>query len=140
VRFMLGKADLQTDSTWYGTDTLFISQMYKNLDSLAYALILDTGFFEIQYHADCRYNNNSSSNLTGRRALAICLYLVQKGVKLEKLVPKGYAANLPRILTEGETKTLLTCNYVNKFKEADLAKYEFLQGLNRRVVIKRLSN
>jgi hypothetical protein len=139
VRFILGKCDIGTYGTTIG-DSSFIAKMYANLDSLAAALILDGGIFEIQVHTDCRGNTSVQSwKPTECRAKSLCDYLVARGVSAEKLVPKGYGENLPRQIVEGERTTLLTCTHINSFKVANKDIYELLHQLNRRIVVKRLN-
>ena len=83
---------------------------------------------EIQNHCDSRGSPVLNNNLTMARAQAITDYLIQKGINKDRLMPKGY----------GETKLLITDAQINRAKSQQ--KKEALHALNRRVVLKILSN
>lgn len=120
------------------TDSLTVLNMYEKLDSLANILIKDGGIFEIQVHQDCRNKNQSSTNLTQRRAQALYEYLIYLGVNSTKLIPKGYGDTKPRVQNNFDKTQILNCDYIEKISQTEIEQAEFLHQLNRRVVIKKV--
>ena len=62
---------------------------------------------EIRSHTDCQpYVGLTNDTLSQRRAQTVVDYLVNRGVERERLVAKGYADRVPRVLDEDVTVTV----------------------------------
>lgn len=62
---------------------------------------------EIRAHTDCQpYVGLTNDTLSQRRAQTVVDYLVNRGIERERLVAKGYADRVPRVLDEDVTVTL----------------------------------
>ena len=65
-------------------------------------------------------------------------YLVyEKGIPVERLIPKGLGETTPATIVEvgagGDTTELvLDCNMITKFQRSDVEKFEYYHQLNRR--------
>lgn len=67
---------------------------------------------EIRSHTDCQpYIGLTNDTLSQRRAQTVVDYLVSRGIERERLVAKGYADRVPRILEEDVTVALNGNNY-----------------------------
>ncbi|MCG8574999.1 MAG: OmpA family protein [Flavobacteriales bacterium] len=126
IRFELAKAQLQACA-----DTQL--RLIAN-----YLMDYPTYVIEVGYHRDCRGSEASSRNLSQNRAEAIVNRLVEMGVARERLIPKGYGESKLNVLVKvdsvsGDTITqVLSCEYINTFKEKDLKKFERYHQMNRR--------
>lgn len=99
---------------------------------------------EIRAHTDCQpFIGLTNDTLSQRRAQSVVDYLVSRGIERERLVPKGYAERVPRILDRNLTirkngklykfseGTVLECDYINRLPDAEYR--EVAHQLNRRI-------
>jgi len=109
------------------------------LDSLA-ALLQENPNVTIELSSHCDYRGNDQYNerLSQRRAESVVNYLIEHGVASDRLTPKGYGENRPKIvkrriaeqhdfLHEGDT---LTEAFIRALDTED--KQEICNALNRR--------
>jgi outer membrane protein OmpA-like peptidoglycan-associated protein len=94
------------------------------LDSVATFLLMhDSLTIEVSNHSDERWSDRYSTCLTCARARATADYLIQKGVRTERIVAKGYNDKKP-IVSNAKTETehrrnrrtefrILGCDYRN---------------------------
>jgi len=116
IHFNLGKPDV-------------LEQSKITLDSVVTFLKTNKNIkIEIQHHNDSRSSVKRSDNLSQARARTIVDYLISKGVNSDRLVAKGY----------GGAKLLIQDAQINKAKTKE--EKEVLHALNRRIVLKILSN
>ena len=137
VRYALGKADLLLDTT--SADP---SLRINSKDSLNYLydLMMENPnlIVELIYHTDCRGSDAANKSLSQKRAESCVNYLVyEKGIPVERLIPKGLGETTPATIVEigagGDTTELvLDCNMITKFQRSDVEKFEYYHQLNRR--------
>lgn len=99
------------------------------LDKLADFLTLNDNLsVEIKAHTDCRGRDEYNMKLSQARAQSCVDYLVQKGIKLERLIPQGY----------GETQPIPghECATIEALKNKDKAKFEEMHQKNRRTAFR----
>jgi peptidoglycan-associated lipoprotein len=95
IRFDLAKADLQAQFMDSLMDLYLVMENNPNL------------VVEIRSHTDCQpYIGMTNDTLSQRRAQSVVDYLVNRGIDRERLVAKGYADRVPRVLDEDVTVTL----------------------------------
>jgi len=83
IQFETGKADIKPVS-------------YTLLNQIANSLILDpTYFIEVQGHTDNVGGYDYNIDLSNKRAAAVRLYLVDKGVTQDRITSNGYGYNKP---------------------------------------------
>lgn len=112
IKFDLDKASL-------------LSENSSMLDSLVSLLKRNPGTaVEVEVHADSRLSDKCCSDITRMRAESITNYLVEHGVKRDKLFAKGYGAK----------KLMVTDDQIKKAKTAE--EKEVLHSINRRVVFR----
>ncbi len=97
---------------------------------------------ELGSHTDSRPIPMTNDTLSQRRAQSVVDYLIEKGVEVDRLRPRGYGAREPRTLNNdlGHFKTgdVLTDDFINKIKAKD--QKEEAHQLNRRTEFKVLRN
>ncbi len=137
IRYDLAKASLQVNDSVNSKDSL----------NYLYDLMIenDNIVVELMAHTDCRGSNPANKDLSQRRADSCVYYLViEKGIDAERLVPAGYGEETPATLEEvGETGdttfTVLTCDFINKFKRSNDHLFERYHQYNRRTECRILS-
>lgn len=98
---------------------------------------------EIRSHTDCQpYVGLTNDTLSQRRAQTVVDYLVNRGIERERLVAKGYADRVPRVLSEDMTVTLngkpytflagteMACDYIATLSGD---RQQAAHSLNRRI-------
>ena len=98
---------------------------------------------EIRSHTDCQpYVGLTNDTLSQRRAQTVVDYLVNRGIERERLVAKGYADRVPRVLDEDMTVTLngkpytflkgtvMECDYIASLSGD---RQQAAHSLNRRI-------
>ena len=98
---------------------------------------------EIRSHTDCQpYVGLTNDTLSQRRAQTVVDYLVNRGIERERLVAKGYADRIPRVLDEDMTVTLnnqrftflkgtvMECDYIASLSGD---RQQAAHSLNRRI-------
>lgn len=99
---------------------------------------------ELRAHTDCRpFLGLTNDTLSQRRAQSVVDYLISRGIEPERLVAKGYAERVPRVLDRNMTirvngvpysfseGTVLECDYINHM--TDKNRQEAAHQLNRRL-------
>jgi peptidoglycan-associated lipoprotein len=105
---------------------------------------------EIRSHTDCQpYIGLTNDTLSQRRAQTVVDYLVDRGIERERLVAKGYADRVPRVLDEDVVVTYngkqypfyagteMTCDYIATL---DPERQQAAHSLNRRLEFLVLRN
>ena len=116
IKFALGKAALSPESFPLLDSIVVFLNQNKNANII------------IEVHLDSRANPNCCDSPSQSRATSITDYLISKGIAANRLTPKGY----------GKHKLLISDAQINKAKTQE--EKEALHALNRRVVLKILSN
>ncbi|MBR4738829.1 MAG: PD40 domain-containing protein [Bacteroidales bacterium] len=84
---------------------------------------------EIRSHTDCQpYVGLTNDTLSQRRAQTVVDYLVNRGIERERLVAKGYADRVPRVLDEDVTVTLNGKQYT--FLKGTVMKCDYIASLS----------
>ncbi len=105
IRFDLAKTDLKSEFMDSLMDLYLIMENNPNI------------VVEIRSHTDCQpYVGLTNDTLSQRRAQSVVDYLVSRGIERERLVAKGYAERVPRVLEKD-----MVVNYNGQ-------KYEFSAG------------
>lgn len=105
IRFDLAKTDLKAEFMDSLMDLYLIMENNPNI------------VVEIRSHTDCQpYVGLTNDTLSQRRAQSVVDYLVSRGIERERLVAKGYAERVPRVLEKD-----MVVNYNGQ-------KYEFSAG------------
>lgn len=99
---------------------------------------------EIRAHTDCRpFVGLTNDTLSQRRAQSVVDYLVSRGIERERMVAKGYAERVPRILDRDMTVRVngkpytfsegqeMSCDYINLLPTEDYK--DAAHQLNRRI-------
>lgn len=95
IQFELAKTDLQAQFMDSLMDLYLVMENNPNL------------VVEIRSHTDCQpYVGLTNDTLSQRRAQSVVDYLVSRGIERERLVAKGYADRVPRVLDEDVVVTL----------------------------------
>jgi OOP family OmpA-OmpF porin len=92
------------------------------LDKLIEFLELNNNLkIEIRSHTDERGSDSYNLKLSQRRAQSVVDYLIENGIPMERLVPKGYGETMPSeiIAKDGEVLTL-TPDYIHALTDEDL--------------------
>lgn len=78
---------------------------------------------EIRSHTDERGGDDYNQDLSQRRAQSVVDYLIENGIPMERLVPKGYGETMPAEVpdTEGNL-VILTPEYIYSLPDKDLQK------------------
>ena len=131
IRFDLAKADLQAQFMDSLMDLYLVMENNPNL------------VVEIRSHTDCQpYIGLTNDTLSQRRAQTVVDYLVSRGIERERLVAKGYADRVPRVLDEdvvvnynGKKYTfsagsVMDCDYIATL---DPERQQAAHSLNRRL-------
>lgn len=84
------------------------------LDNLVEFLELnDNLIIEIRSHTDIRGNDDYNMDLSERRAKSVVDYLIEHGIPMERLKPKGYGETLPAEIPDAEGNiTVMTPEYI----------------------------
>ena len=98
---------------------------------------------EIRSHTDCQpYVGLTNDTLSQRRAQTVVDYLVSRGIERDRMVAKGYADRIPRVLTEDmrvevngtpyffQKGTVMECDYINTLSGD---RQQAAHSLNRRI-------
>ena len=84
---------------------------------------------EIRSHTDCQpYVGLTNDTLSQRRAQTVVDYLVNRGIERERLVAKGYADRVPRVLDEDITVTLNGKPYT--FQKGTVMECDYIASLS----------
>jgi len=131
IQFDLAKSDLQAQFMDSLMDLYLVMENNPNL------------VVEIRSHTDCQpYIGMTNDTLSQRRAQSVVDYLVNRGIDRERLVAKGYADRVPRVLDEDVTVTLngqkytfsagtvMECDYIATLKGDH---QQAAHSLNRRI-------
>ena len=99
---------------------------------------------ELRAHTDCRpFLGLTNDTLSQRRAQSVVDYLISRGIEPDRLVAKGYAERVPRVLDRNITVkvngtpyrfsagTELECDYINHIPGKE--RQEAAHQLNRRL-------
>lgn len=88
-------------NVFYAFDSAEITEDSSTaLDKLTSLLIDNPNItIELASHCDFRGSPEYNINLSQRRAESVTAYLSQHGVEAERLVPKGYGATVPKVVT-----------------------------------------
>ncbi len=130
IRFDVSKADLKGEYMDSLMDLYLVMVNNPNI------------VVEIRSHTDCRpYIGLTNDTLSQRRAQTVVDYLVARGIERDRLVAKGYADRIPRVL-DRETSvyvngkrytfsegTEMDCDYINTLQGDH---QEAAHSLNRR--------
>lgn len=92
IFYTVGKWDLRPES--YPEIDKLIEILNKNPDIV----------IELRAHTDFRPIAITNDTLSQKRAESVVNYLVEKGIDMERLVPKGYGSNVPHVITEEDVK------------------------------------
>ncbi len=91
--------EIVLENIYYDFDQSFIREDARpSLDQLADLLLLNQAIkIELGSHTDCRGRAVYNQSLSQRRAQAAVDYLIEKGVRAERLLAKGYGAAVPAV-------------------------------------------
>lgn len=92
------------------------------LDNLIEFLELNNNLkIEIRSHTDFRGTDKYNEDLSQRRAQSVVDYLIEHGIPMERLVPKGYGEKMPAEVkhTDGST-VVLTPDFIKSLTDKDL--------------------
>ncbi len=81
---------------------------------------------ELSAHTDFRGSDASNMDLSQRRAQSVVDYLIKKGIKAERLTPKGYGESQPRKISK---KVAAKHSFL---KENDVLTEEFINALTNK--------
>lgn len=89
--------EIVLEDIFYDFDQSYIRDDAKpSLNKLADILLLNkTVNIELGSHTDCRGRASYNQSLSQRRAQAAVDYLIDKGIAIERLLAKGYGADVP---------------------------------------------
>lgn len=131
IRFDLAKTDLKSEFMDSLMDLYLVMENNPNL------------VVEIRSHTDCQpYVGLTNDTLSQRRAQSVVDYLVNRGIERERLVAKGYADRVPRVLDEDMTVTyngqkyefsagsVMECDYIATLSGD---RQQAAHSLNRRI-------
>lgn len=118
-------------------------EYYKPLDSIYDFLAANPHIsIEIGSHTDTRASDLYNLTLSKKRAESLYDYLMEKGIKPNRIIPKGYGETTPYTIPHDfsffKKGDVLNEEYINKLKD-DEEKWEEAHQLNRRTEIKILS-
>ncbi len=133
IEYEYDKADLRPEST------VALDGLVKTLKDNPNITI------ELRSHTDFRGNDDYNMELSLERAKSCVDYLIEKGIKADRLTAKGYGETMPREITEQLNKSfsyfnvgdVLTEDYINDLK--DKKKVDEAHQLNRRTEFSVLS-
>lgn len=130
-------------------DTTLRPESFPELDQLVKLLAENPNLtIQINSHTDSRGGDKYNQKLSQGRANSVVVYLIDKGIKAERLVAKGFGEGDPELIRTAvltpsgktiEKGTLLTERYINTFK-ANKDDFEFLHQFNRRTTFNVLSD
>ena len=131
IRFDLARTELKGEFMDSLMDLLIIMENNPSL------------VVEIRSHTDCQpYIGLTNDTLSQRRAQTVVDYLVSRGIERERLVAKGYADRIPRVLDEDvrvevngtpyffQKGTVMACDYINTLSGD---RQQAAHSLNRRI-------
>ena len=91
------------------------------LDNLIEFLELNNNLkIEIRSHTDERGSDSYNLKLSQRRAQSVVDYLIENGIPMERLVPKGYGETMPSEITKDGEVVVLTPEYIRSMEDKDL--------------------
>lgn len=79
---------------------------------------------ELSAHTDFRGSDESNMDLSQRRAQSVVDYLIKKGIKSERLIPKGYGESKPRKISK---KVAAKYDFL---KKGDVLTEDFIKALS----------
>lgn len=131
IRFDLAKTDLKSEYMDSLMDLYVVMENNPNV------------VVEIRSHTDCQpYIGLTNDTLSQRRAQTVVDYLVSRGIERDRLVAKGYADRIPRVLEEDvvvtyngqqypfSAGTVMECDYIATL-QGD--RQQAAHSLNRRL-------
>ena len=131
IRFDLARTELKGEFMDSLMDLLIIMENNPSL------------VVEIRSHTDCQpYVGLTNDTLSQRRAQTVVDYLVNRGIERERLVAKGYADRVPRVLDQDMTVNLngksytfqagmeMACDYIASLSGD---RQQAAHSLNRRI-------
>ena len=131
IRFDLARTELKGEFMDSLMDLLIIMENNPSL------------VVEIRAHTDCQpYVGLTNDTLSQRRAQTVVDYLVNRGIERERLVAKGYADRVPRVLDEDvvvnynnqsfifQKGTVMECDYIATLSGD---RQQAAHSLNRRI-------
>lgn len=91
--------EIVLEDIFYDFDQSFIrDDAQPSLNRLADILLLNKSInIELGSHTDCRGRASYNQSLSQRRAQAAVDYLIEKGIAVERLLAKGYGAEVPAV-------------------------------------------
>ncbi|MBD3637097.1 MAG: OmpA family protein [Crocinitomicaceae bacterium] len=94
----------------------------KILDKLIEFLELNNNLkIEIRSHTDFRGSDSYNQDLSQRRAQSVVDYLIQHGIPMERLVPKGYGESMPAEVPDKNGNVVtLTPEYIKSLSDEEL--------------------
>ena len=131
IRFDLAKTDIKEEFMDSLMDLYLIMVNNPNI------------MVEIRSHTDCQpYVGLTNDTLSQRRAQTVVDYMVDRGIERERMVAKGYADRIPRVLDEDvvveyngqkfpfSAGTVLECDYIATLSGD---RQQAAHSLNRRI-------
>jgi len=155
TNFWVGKTYMLKEPTWNITNGLYMYNAPTCFDSVILFLKNNPKLtIEIGYHTDSRPVPCTLDTISYRRARLIKEYFVSNGISPTRIVPRGYAGRVPRIIEKDTTiimkneindkcqdksfffkrNTVLDDNFINKIQ--DLCFKELAHYLNSRPEMK----
>ncbi|MEX1002801.1 MAG: OmpA family protein [Crocinitomicaceae bacterium] len=94
----------------------------KILDKLIEFLELNNNLkIEIRSHTDMRGSDSYNMDLSQRRAQSVVNYLIENGIPMDRLVPKGYGETMPAEVPDKDGNIVtLTPDYIKSLSDKDL--------------------
>ncbi len=94
----LPKEPIKIDNLYYDFGKASLTDKAKNtLDSNIYRLLINNPeiIIEVRSHTDNKGDDQYNLKLSQKRAESVVSYLISKGIKKERLIPKGYGETVP---------------------------------------------
>lgn len=117
------KGEITIEGIEYDYDKATLRPKSKEiLDNLIEFLELNNNLkIEIRSHTDERGSDSYNLKLSQRRAQSVVDYLIEHGIPMERLVPKGYGETKPaEIADHNGDKVILTPEYIYALTDKDL--------------------
>lgn len=135
----LNRSGFELPNVYYDLDSDKLRPESKPaLDSL-YGVLVDypTLIVELQSHTDCRASMEYNQDLSQRRAQSVVNYMLEKGIVIDRMVPKGYGETQLRNHCACEPETTggpnagpgLNCNeeehQINRRTEVKVVSFDY---------------
>lgn len=120
-------APIMIDNIFYDYDKAILRpEATKSLDELV-VLLNENPNVTIELSAHCDYHGSQAYNigLAQRRAQSVVDYLIDKGIAVDRLTPKGYGKEKPKVV-----RKKLAAQYP-WLKEGDVLTEEFIKALDK---------